>query len=113
MHFCETTILFHLRLLIFCLFQPDPQFNASAVHNHKYKLPPLHILALYVEKLKFPVQVLLCMLRDLGHYQFDNEREHARQHSWKVIDVYKRALSRCHMICTRLYLFRLAVCCRC
>ncbi|KAK8541626.1 hypothetical protein V6N13_137774 [Hibiscus sabdariffa] len=33
----------------------------------------------------------------------DNEREHARSHSYKVMDAYKRALYRCHVICTDLF----------
>ncbi|KAL4324860.1 hypothetical protein GQ457_11G004010 [Hibiscus cannabinus] len=39
----------------------------------------------------------------------DNEREHARSHSYKVMDAYKRALYRCHVICTDL--FSVSLCC--
>ncbi|EOX93712.1 Uncharacterized protein TCM_002639 [Theobroma cacao] len=41
----------------------------------------------------------------------DNEREHARWHSCKDMDVYKRALYRCHMICTKLSFLNFLVCC--
>ncbi|XP_022758810.1 uncharacterized protein LOC111305489 isoform X2 [Durio zibethinus] len=42
----------------------------------------------------------------------DNEREHANFYLCKDIVVYKRALYRCHMICTKLSFLSIYLCCR-
>ncbi|TYI18626.1 hypothetical protein ES332_A07G104800v1 [Gossypium tomentosum] len=42
----------------------------------------------------------ISLLKRYDTLSIDNEREHVCSHSYMVMDAYKRALYRCHVICT-------------